>query len=265
MKAFEKNFDNWSRTDLKNFLDEQSDRYNTRAFICDDPISIPHQFTRKEDIEISAFLTATISWGNRKSIVANANKMMLLMDQDPFQFVMNHDLADLKRLEKFVHRTFNAVDLIQFIQSLKHFYVHAGGMESVFTQGMIGHTNTAAAISGFKEKFFEGFRSSRSDKHVSDPSRGSAAKRINMFLRWMVRHDTRGVDFGLWRNIPMSSLSIPLDIHTGNIARKLGLLHRKQNDRKAVEELDAQLRSFDSIDPVKYDFALFGLGAMKDF
>ncbi len=187
------------------------------------------------------------------------------MDNEPHQFIMHHNKTDLKRLDNFVHRTFNATDLLQFVKSLQRIYNDAGGMEKIFTDGMIKEQNTCLAITNFKEKFFEGISSSRSFKHVSDPSKGSSAKRLNMFLRWMVRHDNRGVDFGIWRGIPMSSLSIPLDIHSGNIARKLELLHRKQNDRKAVEELDAQLRSFDPTDPVRYDFALFGLGAMSEF
>jgi uncharacterized protein (TIGR02757 family) len=251
--------------ELKSFLDEQVDRYNVRAFIELDPISIPHLFTKKEDIEIAGLLTATISWGNRKAIVTNAHRMMALFDHQPFDFVMNHSTSELKRMQSFVHRTFNAQDLKQFVISLRNIYLNAGGLETVFTKGMKGQSNTALAISDFKKEFFAEASSARTLKHVSDPMQGSSAKRLNMYLRWMVRKDNRGVDFGIWKNISPSCLSVPLDIHSGNTARKLGVLARKQNDWQAVVELDTALRNFDAQDPVKYDFALFGLGVMEKF
>lgn len=250
---------------LKTFLDEKVELYNSPNFIEADPISIPHRFSRKEDIEIAAFLAATIAWGNRKAIIKSADKMMKLLDESPFDFVMNHSAKDMARLKGFVHRTFNAEDLAHFIRSMRFIYTEKGGLEKVFANALKKQDNPQAAISSFKKIFFEIEHPLRTRKHVSDPMTGSSAKRINMFLRWMVRNDKRGVDFGLWKKIPTSVLSIPLDIHTGNIARKLGMLQRKQNDWKAVEELDAVIRSFDPEDPVKYDFALFGLGAIEKF
>ncbi|MFN0031462.1 MAG: TIGR02757 family protein [Flavobacteriales bacterium] len=250
---------------LKSFLDEKAALYNTPNFIESDPISIPHRFSKKEDIEIAGFLSATIAWGNRKSIVTSANRMMQLMDESPFEFVMNHSASDIKRAKGFVHRTFNAEDFCQFIKSLRYIYSEKDGLENVLTALMKKQSNPQQAISSFKKIFFEKKHLIRTQKHVSDPMSGSSAKRINMYLRWMVRSDKRGVDFGLWKDIKPSQLSIPLDVHTGNIARKLGILHRTQYDWKAVEELDMVLRSFDANDPVKYDFALFGLGAIEKF
>ncbi len=250
---------------MKEFLDEKVEKYNLPSFIEHDPISIPHRFTQKEDIEIAGFLAATIAWGNRKSIVTSSDRMMKLMDESPYDFVMNHTSSDLKRLKGFVHRTFNADDFTCFIHALRHIYVEKGGLEKVFTVLMKNQNNPQQAISSFKKIFFEIEHPARTEKHISNPIEGSAAKRINMYLRWMVRSDKRGVDFGIWKKIPASSLSIPLDVHTGNIARKLGILTRKQNDWKAVEELDSVLRTFDADDPVKYDFALFGLGALEKF
>lgn len=250
---------------LKEFLDEKAELYQSKNFIDSDPISIPHNFSRKEDIEISAFLVATISWGNRKSIISNANLMMQLMDDSPYAFVTEHRASDLKRLASFVHRTFNGHDFIQFVKSLQHVYANHQGLETVFTRGFANSNNAGAAISNFKRVFEENSASARSSKHISDPESGSAAKRLNMFLRWMVRKNSNGVDFGIWKNIPTSQLSIPLDVHTGNVSRKLNLLLRKQNDWKAVSELDQALRNFDANDPIKYDFALFGLGAIEKF
>lgn len=249
---------------LKDFLEEKVIKYNTVLFIEDDPISIPHLFSQKEDIEIAAFLAATIAWGNRKSIVSNARKMMSLLDDDPYDFVINHTTKDLLRLKDFVHRTFNGVDFTFFVEALRNIYTNHGGLERVFEVGW-GQKNLQFAISAFKKVFFDINHPARTEKHVSDPMKGSSAKRINMFLRWMVRKDGNGVDFGLWKGISPAQLSCPLDVHTGNMARKLGLLTRKQNDHKAVLELDEQLRLLDPTDPVKYDFALFGLGVFEKF
>lgn len=249
---------------LKDFLEEKVIQYNTVLFIEDDPISIPHLFSQKEDIEIAAFLAATIAWGNRKSIVGNARKMISLLEDDPYDFVINHTSKDLLRLKDFVHRTFNGVDFIFFVEALRNIYRNHGGLERVFEVGC-GQKNLQFAISEFKKVFFEINHPARTEKHVSDPMKGSSAKRINMFLRWMVRRDGNGVDFGIWKGISPAKLSCPLDVHTGNIARKLGLLTRKQNDHKAVLELDGQLRLLDPTDPVKYDFALFGLGVFEKF
>lgn len=253
-----------NKKELKEFLDQKVIEYNNPTFLESDPIQIPHLFSKKEDIEISGFLTATIAWGNRKSIINNANKMMLLMDNDPHDFVVNHSISDLETLEGFVHRTFNSIDLIYFIKSLKNIYENYGGLEGVFTQNQ-SKTSLQPTISTFKKVFFELPFQQRTAKHVSDPLKGSAAKRINMFLRWMVRDAKNQVDFGLWKDIPTSKLSCPLDVHSGNVARKLKLLKRKQNDAKALEELDKSLRRLDPVDPVKYDFALFGLGVFENF
>ena len=219
---------------------------------------------KKEDIEISGFLTATIAWGNRKSIINNAKRLMGLLDNSPFDFVLNHSETDLEKLIPFVHRTFNGHDSIQFIKSLKHVYKNHDGLEAIFSK----HSDTESlqvSISKFKSTFFEIEHLQRTQKHISDPLKNSAAKRINMFLRWMVRNDNTGVDFGIWKSLSPSVLSCPLDVHSGNVARKLGLLLRKQNDAKALLELDTSLRKLNINDPVKYDFALFGLGVFEGF
>ena len=250
--------------DLKDFLDSKVVEYNHPRFIETDPIQVPHTFKIKEDIEIAGFLTASIAWGNRKSIIHNAYRMMQLLDRAPYDFIMNHKEDDLERLLPFVHRTFNGDDFIQFIKSLQHIYTNQGGLEHIFSVHAEPYS-LQRAIHEFKKTFFEINHLRRTQKHLSDPLKGSAAKRLNMFLRWMVRNDNSGVDFGLWKKLKPSQLSCPLDVHSGNVARKLGLLYRKQNDAKGLEELDASLRRLDSNDPVKYDFALFGLGVFEKF
>jgi len=250
--------------ELKSFLEEKVIQYNNPNFIESDPVQIPHLFTLKEDAEIAGFLAATIAWGNRKMIINNAKKMVTLMGSSPFDFVMNHRDNHLESLDGFVHRTFNGADFTTFIKALKHIYLNHGGLEGVFaTHQQID--SLQPAINQFKKVFFEIEHQNRTQKHVSDPLAGSAAKRINMYLRWMVRNDNAGVDLGLWKTISPAALSCPLDVHSGNVARKLGILTRKQNDAKALAELDAQLRLMDSTDPVKYDFALFGLGVFEGF
>lgn len=253
-----------SKTELKEFLDYKVDEFNRPEFIELDPISIPHQFSLKEDIEISAFLTATISWGNRKAILKAANQMMQIMGESPYDFIMNCGDFKSDRISKFYYRTFNGVDLSYFLESIRNIYVNHGGLERIFNELTSGYT-IQESISEFKNIFFELPHPYRTQKHVSDPKSGSAAKRINMMLRWLIRKDNKGVDFGLWEEISPSKLSIPLDVHSGNTARKLGLLTRKQNDAKAVADLDSILREFDPTDPVKYDFALFGLGVIEKF
>ncbi|MDZ4752457.1 MAG: TIGR02757 family protein [Flavobacteriales bacterium] len=247
-------------SDLRIFLDEKAELFNRKDFIELDPISIPHRFSKKEDIEISGLLSATISWGNRKSIITNAGRMMEMMHHSPYEFVAHHTISDLKKLKPFVHRTFNADDFISFVQGLRHIYESKGGLETLFTEGFSLHQTAFGAIDHFRTHLFEAHLPARLSKHVASPEAGSAAKRLNMYLRWMVRRDEVGVDFGVWKNIPMSQLSIPLDVHTASVSRKLGLLKRTQNDRKTVEELDVFLRKLDPKDPVKYDYALFGLG-----
>ncbi len=250
--------------DLKEFLDQKVLLYNNKEFIQHDPIQIVHQFNQKEDIEIIGFLTATIAWGNRKSIINNAQKMAEIFKFQPFDFVLNYHPNDIGVLNNFVHRTFQTIDFHYFLLGLKHIYQHHGGLENVFNSHQKDNTQHFA-IHQLKKTFQEVQLPQRTHKHLSDPLSGSASKRIHMFLRWMVRQDNAGVDFGLWQQIPMSHLSCPLDVHTGNIARKLGLLKRTQNDFRALNELDDALRHFDDKDPVKYDFALFGLGAFEGF
>jgi uncharacterized protein (TIGR02757 family) len=249
-------------SELKEFLDEKVELYNNPNFITSDPIQIPHLYTLKEDIEISGFLAATIAWGNRKMIINNAHKMMQLLGNSPYDFVMSHTDEQLENLSQFVHRTFNGTDFVGFIKGLQHIYQNHNGLEGVFSQPT---PSLQHSIALFKSHFFEIGHAMRTEKHISDPLNGSAAKRINMYLRWMVRKDNKGVDLGIWKNIEAAQLSCPLDVHSGNVARKLGLLHRTQNDAKAVVELDSQLRILDTKDPVKYDFALFGLGVFEGF
>ena len=251
-------------SDIKEFLDEKVNQYNSLAFIDSDPISIPHRFNLKEDIEISGFLASTIAWGNRTMIIKNASKLIGLMGNSPYDFILNHDEHDFDRFNGFVHRTFNEIDLVYFIKSIKNIYVNHGGMENVFSQSVTADS-TQPAIHHFNSTFFSLPHPSRTSKHVSDPEKGSASKKINMYLRWLVRSDNKGVDFGIWKSISPNQLSCPLDVHSGNVARKLGLLTRTQNDAKAVKELDFNLRQMDKDDPVKYDFALFGLGVFEHF
>lgn len=252
-----------NRTQIREFLDAKVEQYHHTDFLSGDPVQIPHMFRRKEDIEISGFLTSVISWGNRKSIIHNATRMMDLMGNAPYEFVMGHGERDLEKLESFVHRTFQGVDFVFFIRSLQMIYKQQGGLETVFSSG--NEPTLQPNITGLKQLFFSIPHPARTTKHLPDPSRGSAAKRINMFLRWMVRDASRGVDFGIWKDISPSRLSCPLDVHSGRVARKLGLLKRKMNDAKAVAELDSQLRLLDPMDPVKYDFALFGLGVNENW
>lgn len=253
-------------TEILDLLNQAYDRYNTPDFIKDDPVSIPHQFSQKEDIEIAGFLTALIAWGRREMIMRNANRLMDLMDRQPYNFVMNADENELNRLEGFVHRTFNSIDAKALVLSLRKVYQEDGGLEQIFTYnikptdpnvyaGIVHARSTLISTPGFP---------ARTHKHLANPVKGSSAKRINMYLRWMVRDDQRGVDFGLWKGISPAQLLCPLDVHTGNISRQLGLLKRKQNDWKAVIELGEVLTSFCPEDPVKYDFSLFGLGVNDD-
>ena len=249
-----------SKTDLKLLLDENVERFNQSNFIEDDPISIPHQFTNKKDIEIIAFLVATIAWGNRKSIIKNGNQLVNIMGESPHDFILNASKKDIQEFE-FVHRTFNTLDLQFFISSLQNLYKNGSSLEALFSKG----SNTKDRIINFRKSFLETEHLTRSEKHISNPAKNSAAKRINMYLRWMVRKDKKGVDFGVWNNIPTSELMIPLDVHTGNVSRDLGLINRKSNDWKALEELMTNLRQLDSEDPCRYDFALFGIGVNKLF
>lgn len=252
------------QTDIKDFLDEKVRLYNHPRFIDSDPISIPHQYQLKEDIEIAGFLAATIAWGNRKMIISNGLRMMKLMGNSPYDFVMHYHEDQLDAFDGFVHRTFNNLDFKYFVKALRNIYANHGGLEAVISSA-ITNSSTQPAISQLKKVFFSLPHPLRTAKHISDPSSGSSAKRINMYLRWMIRQDHCGVDFGIWKSVPPSILSCPLDVHSGNVARKLGLIARPQNDAKALAELDQSLRLMDKDDPVKYDFALFGLGVFEKF
>lgn len=249
---------------LVNYLEEKVSQYNHPEFIHSDPIKVPHQFSKQENIEISAFLAATLAWGQREVIIRNSMDLVARMDNDPYDFLMNMEEGDLSVFENFRHRTFNQEDCHSFIRSLCRIYRQDGGLYRLFLKGYRKNDNVREAIGMFRRIFTrEGF-AHRSLKHVADPFNGSSAKRLNMFLRWMVRRDDAGVDFGIWDGLNPADLYIPLDVHTGNIARKLGILKRKQNDWKAVEELTGVLKKFDPADPVKYDFALFGLGIFEN-
>ena len=245
--------------EMRDFLDEKVIQYNTKDFITDDPVQIPHQYSEKEDIEVAGFLVATIAWGNRKMIIKNGYRML---GNSPYDFVMEHNDKQLQRLEGFVHRTFNAADFTFFIKSLRNIYTHHGGLEGLFKTHQ-EQDSLLGAISQLHQTFFSIEHPKRTTKHVANPKKGSVAKRINLFLKWMIRLD-KIVDFGLW-DIAPSKLSCPLDVHSGNIARALGLVTVKQNSLKALNELDNNLRLLDPVDPVKYDYALFGLGVYDDF
>lgn len=239
-------------------LDNAYVNFAKKGFVDNDPILIPHRFTKREDIEIAGFLVATIAWGQRTTIISNGEKLIDLMDNAPHDFVVNHLASDRKRFKGFVHRTFSDVDTMYFMEALQHLYAENGGLENAFKGN-----SAKERISAFHHSFFSIPHLSRTKKHVSNPEKGSSAKRLNMFLRWMVRPAIEGIDFGIWKSVQPSELMMPLDVHTGNVGRKLGLLQRKQNDWSAVEELTSNLRKFDSTDPIKYDFALFGLGVNK--
>ena len=248
---------------LKEFMEARTALYNQAGFVSTDPISIPHMFTIKEDMEISALLVASIAWGNRKSILNSGRRLVELMDLRPAAFIQGFTERDLIPFKGFVHRTFNEFDLLCFFYSLRNIYENHGGLEAVFSKGGGRSRDIRKALIHFHNVFFEIPHLNRSRKHLGNPAEGSAAKRINMFLRWMVRRDENGVDLGLWKAFMASDLYCPLDVHSGRVARQLGLLSRKQNDWKAVEELTANLRRLDPVDPVKYDFALFGMGVFE--
>lgn len=251
--------------DIRDFLNEKAEKYNHPDFIETDPIQIPHLFSDKNDIEIAAFFASTIAWGQRVTIIKNMHKLIALMDHSPYDFIMNSSEKDLNRFDYFKHRTFNGEDCKFFVRSIKNIYKRHNGLGNLFQKIYMEQNNIFNTLISFREVFFDIKHPLRTQKHVSSVLKGSSAKRLNMFLRWMVRDDNKGVDFGLWDKISMSDLFLPLDVHTGNVARKLGLLKRKQNDWKAVAEITSVLRDFDPKDPVKYDFALFGLGVFEKF
>lgn len=247
---------------LKHLLDQKADHYNQRWFIEQDPVSIPHLFTRKEDQEISGFLTAILSWGQRAMILKKARQLMEQMDMRPYEFVTGAGELEWQRLSLFVYRTFNGVDCQYFVSALREIYLHHGGLEPVFTNAYLKEKSVYQALLAFRTLFLSYSPMERTGKHVANVMKGSSAKRLNMFLRWMVRSDGI-VDLGLWRQIDASQLMIPLDVHVGRVARDLGLLHRRQDDWKAVEELTCRLRALRPADPVLYDYALFGMGVFE--
>jgi uncharacterized protein (TIGR02757 family) len=247
---------------LHEFLNRKVSEYNRPAFIANDPISIPHGFSRKQDIEIAGFFAAIFSWGNRTTIIQKTRELMQLMDNSPYQFALHHTEEDLKRLPGFRHRTFNATDLYYFIKFFKHHYSHHDSLEDAF----VSNGFPGPALAGFYRYFFSlEDAPQRTRKHIASPEKNSGCKRLNMFLRWMVRKDDQGVDFGIWKKISPALLICPLDVHVARVARRFGLLTRKQTDWQAALELTDSLRALDKEDPVKYDFALFGLGAIEKF
>lgn len=246
--------------ELRELLDGLYDKYNCTDFIENDPISIPHSFSDRNDREIAGFLASTIAWGNRKAIVKSARRMMEFMDNSPYEFTVGASDEELQCLERFVHRTFNGNDFKAFILALRRLWLTCGGIGRFFEDRYEATQDMRIAISDFRREFFECSHPQHCEKHISSIDKKASCKRINMYIRWMVRRDGRGVDFGLWDRIPASALYLPLDVHSGNMSRALGLLVRKQNDWKAVEEVTDSLRRFDPEDPVKYDFALFGAG-----
>jgi uncharacterized protein (TIGR02757 family) len=248
---------------LKEFLDRKVDQYNQPSFIKDDPISIPHLFSKKQDIEIAGFFAAIFAWGNRTTIIQKTKDLMQLMDMQPYEFCLNHTDDGLKRLTEFKHRTFNPTDLLYFIEFFKQHYVKNESLETAFT---IHGNSIEEMLTGFHYYFFSlEDAPSRTKKHISSPEKNSTCKRLNMFLRWMVRKDNKGVDFGIWKKISPSQLICPIDLHVARVARHFNLLQRKQTDWEAALELTARLRTFDENDPAKYDFALFGLGVAEKF
>lgn len=256
-----------SKNDLKKFLDEKVGQYNQPSFIITDPISIPHLFSKKQDIEIAGFFAATFAWGNRTTIIQKSKELMQLMDMSPYDFCLKHSDADLKKLFSFKHRTFNATDLLYFIDFFKIHYSTNDSLETAFSKWMSKKDNSIEnALIGFHHYFFSlEHVPARTKKHIATPEKGSTCKRINMFLRWMVRKDNCGVDFGIWKNISPAQLICPIDLHVARVAKRLGILKGKQIDWQAVIELTNYLRKLDKDDPVKYDLALFGLGSMEKY
>ena len=257
-------FSDMSREEMRELLERLHDRYNNESFIEADPISVPHSFTRPVDREIAGFLAATIAWGNRRAIVQSAHRMMRYMDNAPEDFVRNATEADMEYLRTYVHRTFNGVDFQDFVRGLRHIITEWGSVGNYFETRYEEHGDLRPVFSDFRRDFFAAEHDAHCEKHLSSIDKGAACKRLCMYLRWFVRHDDRGVDFGMWRRIPMAALYMPLDIHTGRMGRNLGLLNRKQSDWKAVEELTASLRELHADDPVRYDYSLFGLGISGD-
>lgn len=249
-----------NKEELRDLLEHLHDKYNRPEFIEPDPISIPHSFSDRHDREVAGFMAATIAWGNRKAIVKSAARMMQYMDYSPADFVRNASASELAHLQSYVHRTFNGQDFTDFVLAIRGITEHWGGIGEFFEQNYVATQSIPQVLSLFRKEFFSIEHNPHCEKHLSSIDKGAACKRLNMYLRWFVRHDDRGVDFGLWKKIPMSALYLPLDVHTGNMGRALGLLTRKQSDWKATDEITRSLREFCSDDPVRYDYSLFGAG-----
>ncbi|HEY5773498.1 MAG TPA: TIGR02757 family protein [Chitinophagaceae bacterium] len=249
--------------ELKTYLDKKVDEYNQPSFIKNDPISIPHLFIKKQDIEIAGFFAAIFSWGNRTTIINKSSELLNLMGKQPYEFCLDHSPTDLKKLGSFKHRTFNTDDLYYFIDFFRRHFKEHDSLETAFFPkvGM----STEEGLNHFKQYFFAYDHLKRTEKHISSPVQKSTCKRVNMFLRWMIRNDKKGVDFGLWKNIKPSALICPIDVHVARVARKMGLIKRKQTDWQTALELTEALRKLDKDDPVKYDFALFSLGVIEKF
>lgn len=265
-----------TKSSLKNFLDSKVDQYNNPSFIKDDPLGIPHRFTKKQDIEIAGFFAAILAWGNRKSIINSCNRLLGLMDNRPYEFITQVNWQDdpekFNLFDRFVHRTFNEMDLWHLLNFLKYHYTVKGeqSLETAFSQWMDPNDiDVAKGLMGFHNYVFSYDEDAAAElhcrKHIATPAKKSACKRLNMFLRWMVRSDDKGVDFGIWKNIKASQLICPMDVHVARVARRLAVLKRPQNDWLAALELTEYLRTLDATDPVKYDFALFGLGVMEHY
>ncbi len=248
---------------LQQFFDEKAAEYNQPAFIKDDPVCIPHLFTKKADIEIAGLFAAVFAWGNRTTIINKSRELMQLMDHAPYDFCLNHTAADLKNLEGFKHRTFNTTDLLYFIEFLQSHYSKYASLEQAFLKG---DETIESSLIHFHNYFFSlEHIPGRTKKHIATPYKGSTCKRLNMYLRWMVRKDKKGVDFGIWKKMSPANLVCPIDLHVARVARRFGLLDRKQIDWQAAIELTTYLRTLDPLDPVKYDFALFGLGVIEKY
>jgi len=254
---------------LREFLEKKVEEYNQPSFIPNDPISIPHKFSKKQDIEIAGFFAAIFSWGNRTTIIQKSNELMQMMDNDPYSFCLNHGYKDLKKLATFKHRTFNSTDLFYFVQFLQHHFQKYNSLEDAFVKDrkkFPGEVFMESVLNSFYHYFFSlEDPPQRTRKHIASPEKKSTCKRLNMFLRWMVRHDKQSVDFGIWKKISASELICPIDIHVSRVAKKFGLLTRKQTDWLSAIELTQHLRKLDKSDPAKYDFALFGLGVIEHY
>ncbi|HWH64209.1 MAG TPA: TIGR02757 family protein [Ginsengibacter sp.] len=258
-----------SHNDLKKFLDQKVIQFNNPSFVNDDPVSIPRLFSQKQDIEIAGFFAAIFSWGIRKTIINKSKVLLQLMDNAPYDFCLHHTDSDLKKVERFCHRTFNDTDLLYFISFFRFHYSNHNSLEVAFfnNKSMKEKDNVVENALNYFYKYFFSLEDvpKRTQKHIASPQKNSTCKRLNMYLRWMIRKDDQGVDFGIWKKISPAQLICPVDLHVARVAKHFNLLKRKQVDWQAAIELTNVLRKFDKQDPVKYDFALFGLGVLEKY